>query len=85
MQRYTFQSNHPAQYLGGVGKYDVFYVPSMEKVYAKRSSEAGDAFVYNLAVREWQRGYLIQRGDEPPTDEECAVILAMYECFAVKS
>jgi hypothetical protein len=89
--RYKVESSPrygPPQYLGGVGKYDVFYWTAAhegkERLIVKWNT--GDyTFYWWDSLREcWKNSYSERVDEKGPSPSETEAILAMYQCFAIK-
>lgn len=85
MERFKFVLGkmNPVQFLGGVGRYDVFYSAEKDILYLKYDSMSGRLWKYSYASDRWFSGYNAQRVFEP-TDEEKEIALAMATCFAIR-
>lgn len=91
MRRYKIVKDSeygPPQYLGGVGKYDVFYWTAAhdgkERLIVKWDSGEYSFYYWDFRTKYWKTTYMERAGDKGPSKEETETILAMYECFAIK-
>lgn len=91
MQRYEVSTSKctcgPPQYLGGVGKYDVFYWTSdyhgEERLIVKLASSEYCFYYWDFPCGCWKNSYS-ERVKDGPSSEQTETILAMYQCFAIK-
>lgn len=90
MQRYRVSSEtlHPPQYLGGVGRFDVFYWASdyngNERLIVKWAEHSGAFYFWDFHSQCWRNSYSEHIDKGRITKEESDTILAMYKCFAIK-
>lgn len=85
MQRYKYVGSRTAQYLGGIGGYDVFWVDESRKLILKHHDAAGASFIYDTNAGKWMRGHTTKRRLEDLTEDMRATAFAMRDCFAIRS
>lgn len=90
MRRYHVSDSvvGPPQYLGGVGRFDVFYWASdykgRERLIVKWADYNGAFYYWDFANKCWKNCYSEHLDKDKMTKDESETILAMYQCFAIK-